>query len=39
MDDREQLAAMSRAALQKHAHHPTWSESMGKAVTFLESLV
>jgi hypothetical protein len=34
-EDREKLAEMSRAALERYAAHPTWEQSMGKAVDFL----
>ncbi len=34
--DRERLAAMGRAALERYARHPTWAESMDRAVAFLD---
>ena len=37
-DDRERLFQLSEAALESWKEHPSWSESMDRAVMFLESM-
>ena len=39
IDDPKLLLSMSQAALRTSARHPTWSESMDRAATFLETIV
>ncbi len=37
--DRERLLAMSLAARERYAHHPTWAETAAQAHRFLKALV
>jgi glycosyltransferase involved in cell wall biosynthesis len=39
IDDRDLLAAMSRAALRRHRAHPTWGVSMARAEDFLRGMI
>ena len=38
LDDRDRLADMGRAALERHDAHPSWRETAGRVETFLRDL-